>query len=378
MARIWSVEGLLFTDESLIPIWGKVMSGVRLSSDDGLCLFKTPDIAAVGQMGNYVKTRVSGDEVFFVINRQINPTNLCANSCKFCDFSRKRGDPDAYEMTIEEILESLDDGIREIHIVGGHHPDWPFEYYESMVDVIHKNFPHAHIKGFTASEIDYFERRWGISPDKSLQRLKAAGLASMPGGGAEIFSPRLQESLFPDKAGAQRWLDIHQMAHSLGISSNCTMLYGHIETLEERVHHLITLRDQQDKTGGFLCFVPLQYQLGKTRLVEKACSPMENLRTIAVSRLMLDNIPHIKSYWVVLGEETAGIALNFGADDIDGTIGRERIAHAADASSPIGLARERVLRLIHDAWKVPVERDALYDPIIPDYPKGSQLPAGPC
>ena len=360
MERVRVVDNLVFTDESLLPVWEKVESGSRLSAEDGLRLFKTPDITAVGQMANYTKNRVSGDNVFFVINRQVNPTNLCATSCKFCDFSRKRGDPDAYEMSIEEILESIDDEIREVHIVGGHHPDWPFEYYEDMIRAIHERFPLAHIKAFTASEIDYFERRWKVSPEESLSRLKAVGLSSMPGGGAEVFSARIQKELFPGKADAKRWLEIHGIAHRLGIFSNCTMLYGHIETLEERVRHLIMLREQQDDSGGFLCFVPLQYQLGKTRLVEKAISPLESLRTVAVSRLMLDNIPYIKSYWVMLGEEVAGIALNYGADDIDGTIGRERVAHAADAPSPVGLARGRVLRLIQDAGSVPMERDALY------------------
>jgi aminodeoxyfutalosine synthase len=361
MERVRVVDNLVFTDESLLPVWEKVESGSRLSAEEGLHLFRTPDVAAVGQMANYAKTRVSGDNVFFVINRQVNPTNLCANSCKFCDFSRKRGDPDAYEMSIEEILESIDDDIREVHIVGGHHPDWPFEFYESMVRAIHERLPQAHIKAFTASEIDYFERRWKVPPEESLSRLKAVGLSSMPGGGAEVFSARIQKELFPGKADAKGWLEIHGIAHRLGIFSNCTMLYGHIETLKERVQHLIMLREQQDDSGGFLCFVPLQYQLGKTRLVEKAISPLESLRTVAVSRLMLDNIPHIKSYWVMLGEEVAGIALDFGADDIDGTIGRERVAHAADAPSPVGLARERVLRLIHDAGGIPVERDALYN-----------------
>ena len=364
MERVRVVDDLVFTDESLLPIWKKVKAGKRLSAEDGLRLFNTPDWAAVGQMASCAKTRVSGDKVYFVINRQINPTNICANSCKFCDFSRKRGDPDAYEMTLEQILQTIDDDIREVHIVGGHHPDWPFEHYESLVHAIHEGFPRAHIKAFTASEIDYFEQRWNIPPEESLRRLKAVGLASMPGGGAEVFSPRLRY-LFPGKADAQRWLQIHALAHQMGIPTNCTMLYGHIETLEERVQHLIALREQQDKTGGFLCFVPLQYQPGKTRLVEKPVTPLENLRTVAVSRLMLDNIPHIKAYWVMMTEEIAGIALNFGADDLDGTIGRERVAHAAGAPSPVGLARERMLRLIRDAGKVPVERDALYMPVRP-------------
>jgi aminodeoxyfutalosine synthase len=363
MERVRLVDGIVFRDETLLPLWEKVSEGSRLTAEEGLRLFETPDWTAVGQMGDFAKRRISGEEVFFVINRQINPSNLCINSCKFCDFSRKRGDSDVYEMTIAEILEALDDEIREVHIVGGHHPDWPFEHHEEVLRAIHERCPQAHIKAFTASEIDHFERLSGVSPQESLPRLKAVGLSSMPGGGAEVFSPRLHEALFPNKVRAERWLEIHGIAHGLGLSTNCTMLYGHIETLAERVHHFIALREQQDETGGFLCFVPLQYQLGRTRLVERAASPIENLRMVAVSRLMLDNIPHIKAYWVMMSEEIAALALNFGADDIDGTIGRERVAHAADAPSPIGLARERMVRLIRDSGKVPVERDALYNAI---------------
>ena len=361
MGRILAVDDILISDGTLLPIWEKVKHGKRLSLEEGLQLFSTKDFAAVGQMANFAKARHSGEYVYFVINRQINPTNICALSCKFCDFSKKSGDPEAYEMTIDEILESIDEGIREVHIVGGHHPDWPFEYYENIVRAIHERFPQSHIKAFTASEIDYFERRWNISQREVLSRLKAVGLCSMPGGGAEIFSSRIRKLLFPGKADAKRWLNVHRTAHQMGIRSNATMLYGHIETYEERIQHMVLLRELQDETGGFLCFVPLKYQTGNTRLVAAAASPMDDLRTMAISRLMLDNIPHIKAYWVMAGEETAAVALNFGADDIDGTIGRERVAHAADACSPVGLARERVIRLIHDAGKVPVERDALYE-----------------
>jgi len=363
MGRIHAIDNIVFSDQSLLPIWEKVKNRTRLSCEDGLLLYNSSDFAGIGQMAEYAKRQVSGDSVFFVINRQINPTNLCVNSCKFCDFSKKRGDQGTYELTLEQILESIDNDIREIHIVGGHHPDWPFEHYEDMLRKIHSRFPIAHIKAFTASEIDYFNLRWGIAPEESLARLKEVGLRSMPGGGAEILSSRIHELLFPDKASPDRWIEIHHLAHTMGIFTNCTMLYGHIETIEERVQHFMRLRELQDQTNGFLCFVPLKYQIGKTKLVAKSMSPIDDLKTVSISRLMLDNIPHIKAYWVMSGEDTAAIALNFGADDIDGTIGRERVAHAADAPSPVGLALEKVLRLIGDSGKIPVERDALYNAV---------------
>jgi aminodeoxyfutalosine synthase len=262
------------------------------------------------------------------------------------------------------MLAMIKDGVREVHIVGGHHPDWPFEYYERLIEAIHAQHPRVQIKAFTAAEIDYFWRRWKIEPEEALSRLKAAGLHSMPGGGAEIFSTRLQKLLlYTGKAGADRWCEIHGIAHRLGIRTNATMLYGHVETLEERVDHLLRLRQQQDESGGFLTFIPLAYQVGDTKLVPRQTPPTDDLRTIAASRLLLDNFPHVEAYWIMIGEATASIALNFGADDINGTLEDERIAHAAKAESPAGLAREQLLRMIRDAGKIPVERDALYNVI---------------
>ena len=354
-------QGISFIDKALIPIWEKVQARERLSFDDGVRVFQTEDFPAVGRMADYVKSERWGDKVFFVLNRHINPTNVCVLSCSFCDFAKKQGDPDAYEMNMNEILGLLSDEIREAHMVGGHHPDWSFEHYENIVKTIHDNFPSCQIKAFTASEIDYFWRLWKISPEESLTRLKAAGLQSMPGGGAEVFSSRMHKLLFPGKASPERWLEIHRTAHNMGIPSNATLLYGHVETLEERVHHLELLRELQDETGGFLAFIPIEYQTGDTHLVARQATPFDDLKTIAAARLILDNFPHIKAYWITIYEETASIALNFGADDSDGTIGRERISHAAKAASPIGLTRERMIRLIADAGKVPVERDALYN-----------------
>jgi aminodeoxyfutalosine synthase len=355
-------EAIRVRDRRLAGVWEKVRAGERLGADEGLACLETSDLLALGRMAEHVKHKKSGDWVYFVINRYVNPTNVCVLSCSFCDFARKKGEPGAFENSAEDVVRMIDPDIREVHIVGGHHPDWPFEYYEDMVRAIRRERPLAQIKAFTAAEIDYFWRRWKLEPLEALVRLKAAGLHSMPGGGAEVFAPRLQKTLhFTGKAGADRWLEIHRIAHGLGIRSNATILYGHIETYGERVEHLLRLRALQDETAGFLTFIPLLYQLGDTRLVPRQASAIESLRMVATSRLMLDNFPHVEAYWVMLGEATASIALNFGADDVNGTLVDERIAHAARAESPAGLAREQILRMVRDAGKVPVERDALYN-----------------
>jgi aminodeoxyfutalosine synthase len=353
-----------FADSRLTAIWEKVRVEERLSREDGLVLFETEDLLGVGRLADHVKTRRHGDRVHFVINRYINPTNVCVLSCKFCDFARKPGQAGAFEHTIEDVLAMIREEAREVHIVGGHHPDWPFEYYERMIQAIHARHPAVQIKAFTAAEIDYFWRRFKIEPKESLARLRAVGLASMPGGGAEIFSKRIAKALaYTGKADADRWCEIHGIAHSLGIPTNATMLFGHIETLAERVEHLLRLRAQQDLSGGFLTFIPLVYQVGNTKLVDRQTPPTDALRTIAAARLLLDNVPHIEAYWVMLGEPMASIALNFGADDVNGTLEDERIAHMAKAASPAGLHREQLLRIIRDAGRVPVERDALYNVI---------------
>lgn len=351
-----------FTDKRLAAVWEKVAGGGRLDRDDGLLLFETGDLLGVGRMADAVKTRREGDRVYFVMNRHITPTNVCVLSCSFCDFARKPGQAGAYEHTIEDMVTMVKPDCREVHIVGGHHPDWPFEYFERVVQAVHAAHPGVQIKAFTAAEIDYFWRRWKIEPREALTRLKAVGLASMPGGGAEIFSPRLARLLrYTGKADADRWCEIHGLAHDLGIPTNATMLYGHVETHAERVDHLLRLRRQQDLSGGFLTFVPLAYQVGSKRLVPRPTPPTDSLRTIAAARLLLDNFPHVEAYWVVLGEDTASIALHFGADDVNGTLEDERIQHMAGASTPAGLAREQLFRIIRDAGKVPVERDALYN-----------------
>jgi aminodeoxyfutalosine synthase len=324
---------IAFLDHQLIPIWEKVQSDERLTLADGVQLLETRDIAALGRMADHKKRQISGDKVYFVFNRHINPTNICVLSCKFCDYAKKTDDADAYEMTDEQIMAHVSDEIREVHIVGGHHPTWPFEKYEGIVRMIHDAYPDVQIKAFTASEIDYLARRWKMDDEEILERLRAAGMLTMPGGGAEVFSPRVRKELFNGKAGHERWLEIHRKAHNLGIRSNATMLYGHIETLEERIQHMIYLRELQDETGGFMTFIPLEYQVGDTLLVPRHASALEDLRVIATSRLMLDNFPHVKAYWIMIMEDTAAIGLNFGADDIASARNASRMRRRPQARS---------------------------------------------
>ena len=349
-----------FLDPALAPIADKLAAGERLAREDGLALLDSPDLLGVGRLANAVKEARSGPYAFFVLNRQINPTNVCVISCKFCDFAAKAGDDDAYEMTMAEILDKVREPIHEVHLVGGLHPTWPFEYYEEMLRAIRRANPDAQIKAFTAVEIDFFASIARIPVEEVLDRLVAAGLDTMPGGGAEVFSERVRKALYREKIGADRWLQIHRIAHGKGIRTNATLLYGHIETHAERVDHLLRLRELQDDTGGFFSFIPLEFQPGYTNLVARQASALDGLKTIAASRLLLDNFAHIKAYWVMLGEETASMALQWGADDLDGTIGEEKIAHAALASSPLGLTAHRMLKLLREAGRVPVQRDARY------------------
>ncbi len=354
-----------FHDRALVPIWDKVLRGERLSLEDGLSLYRTDDFIAVGKMAHAVQQSKSGDAVYFVLNQKIEHTNICVLSCKFCDFAAKKGSAEGYEMTTDEILARLSPEIREVHITGGMPPDWPWERYLDIVETIHERLPQADVKAFTAVEIDFFHKKFKMSIEEVLRQLQAAGLKTMPGGGAEIFSERVRKLLFNQKIGAKTWLEIHATAHRLGIPTNSTMLYGHLETLEERLTHLIKLRKAQDETGGFLTFIPLAFQPGDTGIKprNRFTSAIDDLKTIAVSRLMLDNFPHIKAYWVMLTEEVASVALNFGADDMDGTVGGEKIAHDAGAISPMTLAKEQIIRIIKDAGKIPVERDAFYNPL---------------
>ena len=360
-----SMHEINFRDRSLIPIWEKLQVGNRITSQDGMVLYATQDIISLGKMAHAVQHSKSGDAVYFVLNRKIEPTNICVLACKFCDFATKRGRPDAYEMTKEEILSKLTPDLHEVHITGGMPPDWPWERYLEILRSIKASFPNIDIKAFTAVEIDFYHKKFKLSIEEVLRQLKEAGLRTMPGGGAEVFSERVRRLLFNQKIGAKAWLDIHRTAHRMGIPTNATLLYGHVETIEERIEHMIKLRELQDETGGFLSFIPLAFQPGETGIKARSqfTSAIDDLKTIAISRVMLDNFPHIKAYWVMLTEGVAAIALNFGADDMDGTIGEEHIAHDAGAISPMKLAKDQIINIIRDAGKIPVERDVYYNPL---------------
>jgi len=347
-----------------------VFSGERLSADDAFQLFETEDILGLGKLALHVARRKNGNKAYFVVNRHINPTNICVNRCRFCAFSRSKGEAGAFELTIKDIIERLRAGIsqegtqfREVHIVGGLHPDWPFDHYLRMVSAVKKEFPDIHIKGFTAVEIDHFSNISGLSVREVLERLQKCGLNAMPGGGAEIFAEKVRKRLCPEKISGKRWLAIHKAAHLSGITTNASMLYGHIEKYEERVDHLFRLRELQDQTGGFQAFIPLAYHPKNTDIGGGYTSGIDDLKTIAVSRLVLDNIPHVKAYWIMLGEKIAQISLLFGADDLDGTIVEEKITHAAGATSTEGMTRCELIYLIERTGKVAVERDAFYHPV---------------
>ena len=354
-----------FQDKNLEGIWGKIRSGERLSLEDGLTMFATTDVISLGKMAHAVQQERSGDAVYFVLNQKIEPTNICVLACKFCDFATKAGHPDAYEMTIQSMLDKLTPEIHEVHITGGLHPDWKWEYYLEMLRKIKRSFPNVDLKAFTAVEIDFFHKKFKLPIDEVLRQLKEAGLRTMPGGGAEVFSERVRKRLFSSKIGAKAWLEIHRTAHQMGIPTNSTILYGHIETMQERVEHLLKLRALQDETRGFLSFIPLAFQPGDTGIkpTNRFTSAIDDLKMIAVSRVMLDNFPHIKAYWVMLTEEVASVALNFGADDLDGTVGGEKIAHDAGAITPMQLTKEKIIKIIRDGGKIPVERDVYYNPL---------------
>jgi aminodeoxyfutalosine synthase len=351
----------------LADIAAKVERGERLSVDDGVRLYESDDLIAIGQLADLAKRRQSGDQVYFNQNRHINYTNICAAHCSFCGFRRDEGEHGAYVMTVDEILgaaATAGPNVTEFHIVAGNHEGLPFTYYEEMMAALKAKYPHVHIKAFTAVEIWFFHEIYHMSVEDILRRLIDAGLGSMPGGGAEVFSARVRAKICPDKADAEQWLDVHRTAHRLGLKTNATLLYGTIETKRERVEHMALLRELQDETGGFNCFIPLAYQPKLARSGSRTeTTAVDDLKTIAISRLMLDNFPHIKAYWIDLGPKVAQVALNFGADDLDGTIVEERISHAQRHYAPLGMTMGDLVQLIHHAGFTPVERDTLYTPL---------------
>jgi aminodeoxyfutalosine synthase len=354
----------------LADIYEKVVAGVRLSRDDGLRLFESKDLLALGFMANLVRERMHGQRTFWVYNQHINYTNVCVNGCRFCAFSRRRGQEGAFELSLDQVRakvnERLHEPITEIHVVGGCHPDLPFSFYLDLVREIRKLRPQAHIKAFTAVEVAHFARKAGLPVSEVLDALREAGVEALPGGGAEVFSHRIRRLLCPEKLGSEGWLAVSGQAHELGIRSNATILYGHLETTAERVDHMLALRRVQDDTGGFITFIPLAFQPANTTLASlPPTTGFTDLKTIAVARLLLDNFAHIKAYWIMLGVKMAQVALYFGADDLDGTVMEERIGHMAGAASAEALSPTELEGLIRAAGRIPVERDTFFRTVHP-------------
>ena len=347
-------------------IQDKVAAGERLTMDDGLVLFDpaTP-LGEVAKLANQVRERLHGNAAYYNINTHLNPTNVCVYRCRFCAFRADLRDPRGYAMTDEQILargqEAVDSGCTEMHIVGGLHHQKPYEWYRGIISQLHAAYPSLHLKAWTPVEINWFEFLTKKSTREILADLKAAGLGSLPGGGAEIFHPEVRDQICEHKANAHKWFEVHRTAHQLGLRSNATMLYGHVEQAYHRVDHLLRLRELQDETHGFQTFIPLAFHPENTKLAHIAKpSALVDLRVIAVSRLMLDNIDHIKAYWIMLGIETAQLALSYGADDIDGTVRHELIYHDAGATTPEQLSVDQIRALIRETGREPIERDTLY------------------
>ncbi|MCS6977662.1 MAG: aminofutalosine synthase MqnE [Gemmatales bacterium] len=346
----------------------KVENGQRLSFEDGLFLEEQADLFTLGELANLVRERKNGKFTYYNVNTHLNPTNVCVYRCTFCAFRADLKSPKGYVMSDEQILERAAEadrrGATEMHIVGGLHHQLPYEWYLNVVKLIHTHYPRLHLKAYTAVEWDWFHRLTGRPTRDLLAEFKAAGLGSLPGGGAEIFHPEVRDQICEHKADTEAWLRIHREAHQLGLRSNATMLYGHIEKPWHRIDHLIRLRELQDETGGFQTFIPLAFHPDNTKLAAQYNIPrpsvLTDLRVMAVSRLMLDNFPHIKAYWVMLGIKTAQLAQHYGADDLDGTVVHEKIYHDAGSDSPQELTVAEIRRLIEEAGRIPVERDTLY------------------
>ncbi|MGB7291312.1 MAG: aminofutalosine synthase MqnE [Thermodesulfobacteriota bacterium] len=363
MERLLEKIEILCQDKSLLPILYKVEKEQRLTIEDGLKLLETDDLHTVGMMADYVKRKREGDKVYFVVNRHVNPTNICAISCRFCAFGVTKRSPSAYELTHDQILSMLNDEIREVHIVGGLHPEWDFQHYLDIVKLIKGRFPQTHVKAFTAVEIDWFTEISGLSIEDVLLTLKETGVDALTGGGAEILHPDVRKKICAPKTVATRWEEIHKLAHRLGIPTNATILYGHIEEPFHVVDHLERLRRIEDESPGFFAFIPVLFQTENTGLKKevKFIPGIYDLKIHALARLYLDNFRHIKAYWITLGEKTAQVALHYGASDADGTIIREKIIHDAGAPSEVGHSRDFMVSLIKNSGYTPVERDALYN-----------------
>lgn len=370
------------TDPALAPIRDKVLAGERLTFDDGLALEATRDLFTLGELANIVRERKNGNVTFYNVNTHLNPTNVCVYRCAFCSFRSDLKGPTGYVMTDEQIVgrarEATERGCTELHIVGGLHHQLPYEWYLNIIASIHREFPDLHLKAWTAVEWDWFEKLTKRSTRDLLGEMRDAGLGSLPGGGAEIFHPEVRSKICDYKADADQWLGVHRTWHELGGKSNATMLYGHIERPEHRIDHLLRLRGLQDETGGFQTFIPLAFHPSNNPLGKGIPKPsgMTDLKVMAVSRLMLDNFPHIKAYWQMLTVKVAQVAQSWGADDIDGTVVHEKIYHAAGSDSPQEMTVADLRRLIEEAGRVPVERDTLYNEVVRDQPVGKRWQTG--
>lgn len=343
----------------------KARNGARISDDEALELFQSNDLLAIGELAALANRRQNGDRVYFNVNRHINYSNICVNRCTFCAFCKGEGDAGSYTLALNDVLakaaEAAAAGATEIHMVGGLHPELPFDFYLEMLASIKADNPALHIKAFTAVEIDYFARITGQSVEAVIDELKKAGLESLPGGGAEIFAEEVREQICPEKISGERWLEVTEKVHRAGLKSNATMLFGHLESYEDRIDHLSRLRRLQDRTGGFQSFIPLAFQPDNTRVPgAKGVGGVDALKTLAISRVYLDNFRHVKAYWVMLGLKIAQVALTFGVNDLDGTVIEEKIGHDAGADSPQAMSKEQIVELIRKAGRIPVERDTLY------------------
>jgi len=368
-------------DNQLRDIAAKIKTGDRVSYDEGLFLAEQVDVQTLGRLANIVRERKNGDFAYYNTNMHLNPTNVCVYRCNFCAFRSDLRDPKGYAMSDEQILargrEALDNGCTEMHIVGGLHHQMDYDWYVNILRILHAAYPPLHLKAWTAVEINWFEYLTKRSARSILEELREAGLGSMPGGGAEIFHPEVRDQICEHKADAGHWFDIHRTAHELGIKTNATMLYGHVETLPEKVDHMVRLRELQDETGGFVTFIPLAFHPANTQMSDLPETTGDaDLRNIAVSRLMLDNFDHIKAYWIMLGVGTAQAALSYGADDLDGTVRHELIYHDAGAETPQMLSVEEIRRLIEEAGREPVERDTLYRRVVRDESTASKWHVG--
>jgi aminodeoxyfutalosine synthase len=362
-------------EAALKIIRDKVYAGRRLSEEDALALYRSRDLVSVGEMADLSNRRRNGDRVYFIVNRHINHTNVCVNRCRFCAFSKTDGEPLAYTMTMDEILRRAEEAraqnATELHIVGGLHPDLPFDFYLVMLRTLRERYPEMHLQAFTAVEIDYFAQLTGLPLEEVILRLKEAGLGSLPGGGAEIFAPEIRNVICPEKISGDRWLEVMEAVHGAGLRSNATMLYGHVETLESRVDHMRRLRELQDRTGGFQSFIPLAFHPKNTQIAKGYTTGLEDLLALAVGRLYLDNFTHVKSFWIMVGPKLAQISLHFGVNDIDGTVVEEKITHAAGAQAGQEMTVSELVTMIRQAGRVPVERDTLYN-VVREWPEGPE------